>query len=212
MAPKHPAETEPGAAPRYETVTNPATLEALRRFFRQMNRAMVVMWRLGLGRMMNVWPAGFGRMLVIEHVGRRSGNRYRTPVNFTKRGDDLYCVAAFGKRTDWYRNTMADPAVIAWLPVGRWTAVLSDESAHPDRLDIIRRVLIDSGFAARLVGLNPHSMTDAALDRATDDYRLIRIRIGQRATPRSPADLAWIWLLGAGVVLALRSWRHRLRS
>lgn len=210
MARHRPAGPEPGTAPRYETVTNPATLEALRRFFRQMNRGMVVMWRLGLGRLMNVWPAGFGRMLVIEHVGRRSGNRYRTPVNFTKYGDDLYCVAAFGQRTDWYRNTMTDPAVTVWLPVGRWNAVLSDESTDPDRLDIIRRVLIDSGFAARLVGLDPHRMADAALARATADYRLIRIRIGDRATPRSPADLGWVWLVVVGVVLALCRWRHRL--
>ena len=203
--------TESGTAPRYTSVTSPATLAALRRFFRQMNRGMVVMWRLGLGPLFNVWPAGFGRTLVIEHVGRRTGTRYRSPVNFTKYGEDLYCVAAFGRRTDWYRNTMADPAVTVWLPDGRWTAVMTDESTHPERLDIIRRVLIDSGFAALLVGLHPRRMTDAALDDATADYCVMRVRLGNRTTPRSPADLSWIWLLVIGVVLAVRRCRT-LRS
>ncbi|MDJ0961546.1 MAG: nitroreductase family deazaflavin-dependent oxidoreductase [Acidimicrobiia bacterium] len=207
----HPGRTPgSGTAARYETVTSPQTLEMLRRFFRQLNRSMVMMWRLGLGRMLNIWPAGFGRILVIEHIGRRSGTRYRTPVNFTKDGGDLYCVAAFGRRTDWYRNTMADPAVTVWLPDGRWTAVISDASESADRLDLIRRVLIDSGFAARLVGLRPRQMTDTELASATEDYRLVRIRRGHPATPRSPADLAWIWLVAAGLAIAARIRRHTL--
>ncbi len=204
MVRHHPAATKSGTAPRYDVVTDPATLEILRRFFRQMNRGMVVMWRLGLGPLLNVWPAGFGRMLVIEHIGRRSGTRYRTPVNFTKYGDDLYCVAAFGQRTDWYRNTKVDPAVTVWLPSGRWTAVLSDDSEHLDRLDIVRRVLIDSGFAALLVGLHARRMTDAELHEATDEYRLMRVHLGHRATPRSPGDLRWVWLVATGLLLALR--------
>ena len=207
----HPGRTPgSGTAARYETVTSPQTLELLRRFFRQLNRSMVMMWRLGLGRMLNIWPAGFGRILVIEHIGRRSGTRYRTPVNFTKHAGDLYCVAAFGRRTDWYRNTMADPAVTVWLPAGRWTAVISDASESADRLDLIRRVLIDSGFAARLVGLRPRQMTDTELASATEDYRLVRIRCGHPATPRSPADLAWIWLVAAGLAVAARIRRHTL--
>lgn len=209
----HPQRsTDRGTAPRYETVTTPQTLEMLRRFFRRLNRAMVVMWRLGLGRLLNIWPAGFGRILVIEHVGRRSGTRYRTPVNYTRYGDDLYCVAAFGRKTDWYRNVIADPAVTVWLPDGRAAAMLADDSDHEKRIDIVRRVLIDSGFAALLVGLHPRTMTDTDLDTATAEYRLMRIHVGRPATPRSPADLAWLWLVAAAVAAAVRLRRHTLGS
>jgi deazaflavin-dependent oxidoreductase (nitroreductase family) len=191
-------------------VTNPLILESLRQFFRRLNRAMVVMWRLGLGRLLNIWPAGFGRFLVIEHVGRRSGTRYRTPVNYTRYGEDLYCVAAFGPKTDWYRNVIADPAITVWLPDGRAAAMLADASDHEERVDIVRRVLIDSGFAALLVGLRPRTMTDTDLDQATAEYRLMRIHVGRPSTPRSPADLSWIWLVPAAIAGAIRIRRHTL--
>ena len=85
-----------GVAGRYDKVLEPQVLEAMRRGFSQLNKGMVPLWRLGLGRMMNVWPAGFGQLLVIEHVGRRSGTRYRTPVNYAAIDGDVYCVAALG--------------------------------------------------------------------------------------------------------------------
>ncbi|MDJ0792587.1 MAG: hypothetical protein QNJ71_11890, partial [Acidimicrobiia bacterium] len=58
-------------------------LEQVRRAFKTLNRSMVLMWRLGLGRWAESWPAVGGRILVLEHVGRSSGRRYRTPLNFT---------------------------------------------------------------------------------------------------------------------------------
>ena len=60
-------------SPRYARVMSPASLDLLRRAFRRMNRGMVLLWRLGLGRMAGVWPRGFGRLLVIEHTGAVEG-------------------------------------------------------------------------------------------------------------------------------------------
>ena len=51
--------------------------------FRYVNRALVLMWRLGLGRWLNVWPAGSGRIMVLGHTGRRSGRRFWTPLNLS---------------------------------------------------------------------------------------------------------------------------------
>jgi deazaflavin-dependent oxidoreductase (nitroreductase family) len=166
---------------------------------------MVLLWRLGLGSLADVWPRGFGRLLVIEHTGRRSGTHYRTPVNYTIVGSDLYCVAAFGERTDWYRNLLATPDTAVWLPDGRWEASVADVSDDPRRVDLMRSVLIDSGFAARLFGLNAHHIGDEDLAKATATYRLLRIRPRQRRTaPNGPGDLAWVWFpLGAASIIAL---------
>ena len=112
---------------------------------------------------------------MLEHVGRRSGTEYRTPVDFSKVGDDLYCVAAFGETTHWYRNILAAPEIAVWLPDGRWVASAEDASDDPRRLDLMRQVLMDSGFAARLIGLHPRQMSDEDLDQATSTYRLLRI-------------------------------------
>lgn len=202
----------PGLGARYRRVMEPRALDLLRRGFHRVNRGMELLWRLGLGRFADVWPHGFGRLLVIEHTGRRSGSRYRTPINYTVAGDDLCCVAAFGERTDWYRNLLSAPDTAVWLPDGRWEATVADVSDRPDRIDIMRRVLIDSGFAARLFGLNPHRISDKDLAEATATYRLMRIHpVRRQAASQGPSDLAWIWLpIGAAIsVLLLRRRRKR---
>lgn len=205
-----PLEDRPGLAARYRRVMEPKALEVLRRAFHQMNRGMVLLWRLGLGRLADVWPKGFGRLLVIEHTGRRSGSRYLTPVNYTTFGDDLYCVAAFGERTDWYRNLLATPNTAVWLPNGRWEASVADVSDDPQRIHLMRKVLIDSGFAAHLFGLHPQHIGDADLAEATATYRLLRIRPVRRQAARDgPGDLTWIWFPLLGAVVAAGLLRRR---
>ena len=190
-----PLADRSGLAARYQRVMEPKALELLRRVFHLMNRGMVLLWRLGLGSWADVWPHGFGRLLVIEHTGRKSGTRYRTPVNYTIVGEDLYCVAAFGKRTDWYRNLLTTPDAAVWLPDGRWEVSVADVSDDPHRVDLMRSVLIDSGFAAHLFGLHPHHISDEDMAEATATYCLMRIRpLRRRTVPDGPGDLAWIWV------------------
>lgn len=181
--------------------------------FRLLNRWMVVLWRLGLGRWADVWPTMSGRILVLEHQGRTSGATYRTPLNFTPADDAVHCVAAFGSRSDWYRNVMAMDDAIVWLPDGRWRARPTDVSDAPDRLDTIRRVLIDSGFAAPAFGMHPRLMTDAELAEASSQYRLVRFDLIGRIEP-GPADLAWVWPVTAAVALGtgLVGWAIGCRS
>lgn len=207
------ASDPPGRAARYDRWMEPQAMAALRRIFRRMNHGMVLMWRLGLGRSMNLWPTGLGRFMVIEHTGRRSGIGYRTPVNYTRISDELFCVAAFGAKTDWYRNALAQGTVAVWLPDGRWEATIEDRSDDPHRVGLMRRVLIDSGFAAPLFGLNPRRMDDSDLTEATATYRLVRLRL-QRERPSAdgPSDLVWVWVpIGVTVLctLALRRRAHR---
>lgn len=202
---EHHGSEQEGVAARYQQVMEPATLHMLRRIFHRMNRGMVLLWRIGLGRLLNVWPQGFGRLLVIEHAGRRSGSRYLTPVNYTSAGEDLYCIAAFGDQSDWYLNLLATPGNTIWLPDGRWEIRVADASDDRRRLDLIRKVLIDSGFAAPLFGLHPRRMSDDDLAAATATYRLVQIHpLRRRDTADGPGDLAWVWLpIGITAILLI---------
>lgn len=176
-----------------------------------MNRGMVLMWRLGLGRWADAWPSVAGRILVVEHRGRRTGTRYLTPLNFSSDNRSRYCLAAFGPGADWYRNVFAAQRAVLWLPDGRWTAVATDVTGESGSSDRIRQVLIDSGFAARVFGLNPGKMTDAEIDAATSGYLLVRFDLIDLCD-ESPADLTAVWVaiaaataaIGAGVVLRRR--------
>jgi len=156
-------------------ITNftPQQMDVLRKVFRGMNRFMVFMWKIGLGKMINMWPAGFGRIMVIKHRGRKSGKEFLTPVNYAIVNGEIYCTAGFGSISDWYRNMLVYPRVELWLPEGKLLGCAEDISDSLDRLFLLRQVIIASGFAAPLFGINPKKLNDEQLDAISKDYRLV---------------------------------------
>lgn len=185
----------------------------LRKGFKILNSFMVFIWNLGLGNWVNIWPSVFGWIMVISHTGRKSGLPRRTPVNFAVVDGDIYCVAGFGRISDWYRNIMAQPKVELWLPEGWWVGHAEDVSGVPDRIPLIRQVLIASGFASYAAGINPHTISDQELDRVTRSYRLVRIRLLTACTgPGGPGKYAWIWPLATFTLLPLVLMRRKPRK
>jgi deazaflavin-dependent oxidoreductase (nitroreductase family) len=148
-------------------------MDTLRRVFRVMNRFMVFMWKIRLGKMINMWPAGFGRIMVIKHRGRKSGREFLTPVNYAIVDGEIYCTAGFGPVSDWYRNMLANPQIELWLPEGKRSACAEDISDSPRRLFLLRQAIIASGFAAPLFGINPRKLNDEQLEFISKEYRLV---------------------------------------
>jgi deazaflavin-dependent oxidoreductase (nitroreductase family) len=64
--------------------------------------------RLWAGRL-----PGYG---IVEHVGRRSGRRYRTPVSLFRAGADAFVVPLpYGTEGDWLKNVLAaGGAEVVW--------------------------------------------------------------------------------------------------
>lgn len=185
----------------------------LRQGFKYLNRMMLLMWRLGLGRWADSWPSVAGRIMVITHTGRRSGLRRRTPLNYAFVDGAVYCTAGFGGGSDWYRNVLADPNVEIWLPHGRWDGVAEEVSTIDSRLPLLREVLRGSGAVTYMVGIDPDRMDDAALAAATNPYKLVRIKlVAPRSGPGGPGDLAWVWLVVVGLIIlqrAVKVWRSQ---
>ncbi len=184
---------------------------ALRQGFKYLNRYMVLMWRLGLGKWLNSAPTLLGRYMVIVNTGRKTGQKRFAPVNYATVDGQVYCVAGFGAGSHWYQNIMATPQVEIWLPDGRWAAQAVDITDSDDAIAKIRQVLIGSGFVAPLAGIDPHTIPDAELAAATVDYRLIRLERGDPITSADgPGELAWLWpILGLILLLALRGQKRR---
>ena len=181
-----------------------ASDERLRQLFKVGNRFMVLLFRLGLGG----WGNGpqTSQVMVLVHRGRKSGLLRRTPVNYAVVDDVLYCAAAYGDRADWYRNAMADPRVQLWLPDGWYTGEVEEVSPDdPQRLALLRQVLIASGFAAPLfAGVNPKTLSDEKLAELCAPYRLLRIYPSEACTGSGgPGDLAWMWPVTTFVLLGL---------
>ena len=188
---------------------DPRLEEQMRQGFKYVNRFMLIMWRLGMGPLLNMGPAMAGRYMVITHTGRKSGMKRRTPVNYAEVDGEIYCTVGFGSVSDWYRNIIANPQVEVWLPDG-WYAGIAEEVMHPEaRLPLLRDVLIASGFAAQAAGVDPNKMTDEELDAATKEYKLIHIRrVAARTGVDGPGDLVWVWPLVVMILLPLILFRR----
>ena len=174
----------------------------LRQSFKQFNKFMILLWRLGLGKWVNFWPEGLGQIMVITHTGRKSGLRRKTPVNYACINNDIYCTAGFGAGSDWYKNILSNSAVEIWLPDGWWNGTARDISDSPQRLSILREVLIKSGFAASAFGgVKPKIVSDLELLQLTETYRLVQIKKEEKLNgPGGPGDLAYFWP-AAGLIL-----------
>jgi deazaflavin-dependent oxidoreductase (nitroreductase family) len=193
------------------TTIDPRTEERLRQGFKKyLNPFMLTMWRLGLGAWFRVWPKVSGRVLVLMHIGRKTGIKRYQPLNYAMVDGEIYCAAAFGGISDWYRNIMANPNVEVWLPDGWWAGVAEDVTDSPARIRLVRELMIASGFVAYLFGLNPRKMTDEEIEAESEKYRLLHIRrTAARTGPGGPGDLAWVWQVATMVLLAMVLWRRR---
>lgn len=174
----------------------------LRKVFKIFNRFMLLLWRLGLGSYGNGTSWG-GAVMVITHTGRKSGLPHRTPLNYALVDGEIYCTAGFGAGADWYRNIVKNPQVEIWLADGRWIGIAEDASSVENRTELLRKVLVASGFAASLFGMNPSRLSDQELAEMLQNYRLVHIRRTTALTgPGGPGDLAWVWPLSTFVLLA----------
>ena len=182
---------------------DPGVETQLRQAFKYLNKFMLMMWRLGLGSWLNFWPSVGGRIMVLSHIGRKSGLKHHTPVNYTILNGDIFCVAGFGNIADWYRNIINNPEVEVWLPPNSWwEGVGKDISESQDRLPILRQVLIASGFAARAFGINPYTISDENLEELCKEYRLLRIsRKAPLTGTGGPGDQAWVWPRAVAILL-----------
>jgi deazaflavin-dependent oxidoreductase (nitroreductase family) len=190
---------------------SPETEAQLRKIFKGFNHFMLALWRLGLGGYGNPTEFG-GAIMVIKHKGRKSGLTRYAPVNFAEIDGEIYCMAGFGEKTHWYQNLQADPNVELWLPDSRWMGIAEEASGAENRIDIMRAVLIASGFAGPLFGANPRKMSDEQVEKLLDSYRIMRIRRTEPATgPGGPGELAWVWPVATFALLGLLFRRRKRR-
>ena len=122
-------------------------------------------WRLG-------WLLG-DRFLMLVHVGRRSGREHATVLEVVAHEDDpdvWYVAAAWGNRSDWYRNLEQNPK--AEISVRRHRHCVVTEVVDIDHaVSIYEEYVRKHPWAARLVG------RVLGIDRVRSDPRTLAERI-----------------------------------
>lgn len=187
-----------------------------RTIFREVvNPLMLLQWRLGVGSFLNRrWPAG--QVMVLTHTGRRSGTRYRTPVNYARHEGAVYACADGGPESHWYRNVERDPNVELWLPSERlagpvewWQATASPCTDPGEATQRLREVLTASGPAGLVAGFRP-GLSDSDLLTWLDRYPVVRFDLGcARTGDGGPGDLAAAWLPLAILAVTVAAARRR---
>ena len=114
------------------------------------SRAQVRVFKLTNGRVGRTWRVGAGfkkpvPTLLLDHVGRKSGKTFTTPLVYLEDGDDIVIVASQGglpKNPQWYWNLRATPEAHVHLPGERARPVLA-HVANPEERSRLWPMLVD---------------------------------------------------------------------
>lgn len=149
---------------------------------RLLMRAPIVLYRLGLGRVMG------RRFVYLAHTGRVSGKRRDVvleTVRFDPRVPEVFVVAAWGRRADWLRNIEAGPALELRIGNRRWLRpehrILSEVEMVALLEDYRRRHRRAWAALAPRLGLDP-SAPDVGIAQAAQTFPAVAFRPAGQST------------------------------
>lgn len=115
-----------------------------------MSRVQTAAFKATNGRIGSKWRFGAGwkrpvPVLVLEHVGRKSGKSFETPLLYMEDGPDLVVVASQGglpRNPQWYANLGAHRDVHARLK-GEGRRAVRARTATPDEREVLWPRLVE---------------------------------------------------------------------
>ena len=119
-------------------------------FLKVMSRTQVAAFKATNGRVGAKWRVGAGwkkpvPVLLLEHVGRKSGKRFETPLLYLEDGRDIVIVASQGglpRNPQWYANLGANRDVTVRLK-GEGRRAVRARTATPDEREALWPRLVD---------------------------------------------------------------------
>lgn len=131
---------------RPDGLDSPVTVKVIK----YMAKAQVAAFKATNGRIGNKWRIGAGwkkpvPTLLLEHVGRKSGKTFVTPLLYLQDGADIVVVASQGglpKNPQWYANLAAHPDTRISLK-GEKNRPVRARTATPDEREALWPRLVD---------------------------------------------------------------------
>jgi deazaflavin-dependent oxidoreductase (nitroreductase family) len=130
---------------RPDGLDSPVTVKVIK----YMAKAQVAAFKATNGRVGSKWRIGAGwkkpvPTLLLEHVGRRSGRTFETPLLYMADGRDLVVVASQGglpKNPQWYANLAAHPETRVSLKGERHRPVRARTATPDERKELWPRLV-----------------------------------------------------------------------
>ena len=130
---------------RPDGLDSPVTVKVIK----AMSRAQVLAFRLTNGLVGSNWRIGAGfrkpvPTLLLDHVGRKSGKRFTTPLLYLDDGERLVVVASQGglpKNPQWYLNLLARPETTVRVRREGTRAVRAREVTGAERAELWPRLV-----------------------------------------------------------------------
>jgi len=155
---------------------------------------MVPAFRMGLGPLICNPVSGY--IMVIRNIGRKSGRTYYTPANYAIHNGFIYCMAGFGRKSDWFLNLAAHPQAEIILPGRAVTCQMEEVEDPTEALEMCKQIFKNAGFAGFFEGFNPWRATDEKFLQTLTRVPILRFRMTGIAN--GPADAGgrhWVLLL-----------------
>lgn len=149
----------------------------------------IIAWRLGLGPILGRY------IMIITHIGRKTGIPRRTAVEFHIMNGIKYIPCAFGVKSQWYRNIMANPRVTIQTSEGTEQMTAVRISQDEELISVIEMILDRNpslmNWYLDSIGIKP---TRSEILTHKEDLVFLRFDPTSDPTPRGlEVDLAWIW-------------------
>jgi deazaflavin-dependent oxidoreductase (nitroreductase family) len=172
----------------------------LRRVFWFLNRFfMTPAFRMGLGPLICNPVSGY--IMVIKNIGRKSGKIYFTPANYAISDGFIYCMAGFGRKSDWYLNLAAHPQTELLLPGRAVTARMEVVSDSAEALKVCKQIFKNAGVAGFFEGYNPWRAPDEKFLKTLKRAPILRFK--PISIANGPTDAGgWHWI----VLLVAAAW------
>ena len=142
-------------------------------------RAPVHLYRWHLGSLLG------RRFVLIEHIGRRSGQQRSTVLEVVMaEGSTVYVAAAWGNASDWLLNVTANPSITYQLGRDRFAGtaeILERDEAHSALREYARQHPVVFASLARFMVEDPGSTPEEMVENVVAVVPLVRLSAVQRS-------------------------------
>jgi deazaflavin-dependent oxidoreductase (nitroreductase family) len=178
-------------------------LEPMHGAFLRVNRwAALPMLRAGLGPLFSTPITG--SLMILRTTGRKSGARREIPLGYAILDGNVYCIAGFGRETQWFRNILADPSVEVVLPRGAIYGTAREVTDDAEWLGAFRVLMVNLGIVGRATTGDVRGMPDDRLREMGAGLPLVRIRpTGIGSGPADPGGLMWVPMQAGAALVTL---------